>query len=167
MKPEELYRQLADLVHPVEDHDVREIHSSPAEHEAEIAAVDARREEFVERIRDACDRRHREEMFGPPGVDEVTGEEDPDFVVDPIDFAVWTVAGEIRVLQARLYELIAYARELSPPGRSYPLARVAAAAGMSPSGVRTSYTDVTTANAMRNLRIGAAKRDGDRDPRWR
>lgn len=170
MSPDEVYRQLADLVHPVEDHDIRQIHFLPHEHEiaeAEIAEADARRDAFVEQIRGACDRRDRDAVFGTPGVDEVSGDEDPDFEIDPVDFALWTVAGEIRVLQARLYELIAYARELSPPGRSYSLARIAAAAGMSPSGVRTSYTATTTDAAAHNLRIGAAKRDGDPDPRWR
>ena len=60
--------------------------------------------------------------------------------------------------------LLAYARELTSP-RPYRLADLAAAAGMSISGVRTAYTAQHTDTAQQILRSAAAARKSHQRPR--
>lgn len=80
--------------------------------------------------------------------------------------ALRDTATEIRSLQERQRELIAYAREFAPPGFGYTLEEVADAVGMSISGVRTTFNNITTGNVARKLDIGAHKRSAMKDPRW-
>lgn len=86
---------------------------------------------------------------------------------DPVLVALDRAAAKIEELQGVIYELIAYARELAPEGRKYTFEQLAAAARMSKSGVRSSYAVGDVAAAAQKLSLGARKRDGEQDPRWR
>ena len=152
--------QVADILAPAADWDL-------AGEDVLIAAADQARADWLEQLRLCCDGEYAAEFFG--GTDPTTGEPyDPDTLSDdPVIVAVRKVSSEIISLQHTLRNLVAYARELSPPGKKYTLEQLATAAHMSVSGVRTMYDAGTVNSVARDLRLGAAKRDADIDSRWR
>lgn len=85
---------------------------------------------------------------------------------DPVLIALDRAAGQVQNLQKLIYELIAYARELPPPGRKYTFEQLASAARMSVSGVRSCYTVGDISAAAGKLVIGANKRGALADRRW-
>lgn len=165
MTTHEMCAQIADIVHPVADWEIRQPKDVAPEGEVENEpdpVADAKRAQYLDHLLIACDAETR--AGGARGFAENAK---PAKLSDPLLLAVQDVAGHMRVLQDTLYQLIAYARELSPPGRKYTLKALAEAAGMSTSGIGTCYNEATTARAAENLQFGAIKRDGADDPRWR
>ena len=151
--------QVADILIPPVDWDL-------AGEDQAIADADAERAHLLDRLRLQCDGDYAAAFFGPA---PTTGDpRDPDeFDDDPVLVAARDLAHQINSLQATLRGLVAYARELAPPGTKYTLEQLATATQMSASGVRTMYDASTVAGVARDLRIGAVKRDADPDSRWR
>lgn len=145
MDREERCAQVADLVVPVDDH---ELGKQGAWADELISAADHERDIYMRwllRYDDASD--------GP-------------WKGDPVLEALDRIAAQIQGLQELVYELVAYARELPPPGRKYTLEQLAVAARMSVSGVRSCYTVGDISTAAGKLVIGAGKRGARRDRRW-
>lgn len=154
--------QIADIVHPVADWEIQGPRGAEHCTDEDTATADEKRSEYLQRLLGICDAETRSQW------DEGAAEKAANGTLpDPVVFAVRDVAGQLRVLQGTLYELIAYAREFSPPGKKYTLKTLADAAGMSTSGVGTCYNEVITGLAAESLQFGALKRDGKDDPRWR
>src|SRR5271166_6023907 len=81
----------------------------------------------------------------------------PDAPADPVLAALHDARDRRDQADRDIRILLAYARELTRP-RPYRLADLAAAAGMSISGVRTAYTSQHTGTAQQILRSAAAAR---------
>lgn len=176
MPNREIYAQIADVVHPVEDWDIGLLAATIGRDADEmIAEADRARAEFTHNLMLRCDGDTHREHIGyvepedpddPNGPFYGEGPDDDHSLPDPLIEALRDITGEINTLRARQRDLIAYAREFAPPGHSYTLEAIADAVGMSFSGVRTSFNDITIANVARNLDIGARKRGALQDPRW-
>ncbi|EIU51642.1 hypothetical protein MA6G0728R_5383 [Mycobacteroides abscessus 6G-0728-R] len=148
MERKEYCAQVADLVVPVDDWELGK--QSDCGDEL-IAQADEEREDYLQRLADRCEA--DDEWAGP-------------WNGDPILIALEQTAVQIQGLQNLVYELIAYAREIPPPGRKYTFEQLAAAARMSVSGVRSCYTVGDISSAARKLVIGAGKRGASADRRW-
>lgn len=161
----EMCAQVADIVHPVDVGEIRQPKDVAPEGEVENEVdpvADAKRAQYLEHLLSLCDTETR-----TTGVMAAAQSAKIDLMPDPVLLAVQDVAGRMRVLQETLYQLVAYAREFSPPGRKYTLKTLAEAAGMSTSGIDTCYNEGTAARVAESLQFGAIKRDGVDDPRWR
>lgn len=145
MDRQERCAQVADLVVPVDDW---EIGKQGAWAEELIAEADQERDDFLRFL-----LRFDDESEGPWDGDPVLG-------------ALDRAAAQIQGLQELVYELVAYARELPPPGHKYTFEQLAAAARMSVSGVRSCYTVGDVSSAAAKLVIGAGKRGALGDRRW-
>lgn len=139
--------QVADLVVPVDDHELGKQEFG----DEFIAEADQEREDYLQRLADRC---HADDEWGGP------------WDGDPILIALKQTATQIQSLQSLIYELVAYAREIPPPGRKYTFEQLATAARMSVSGVRSCYTVGDISSAARKLVIGAGKRGVPADRRW-
>lgn len=138
----ELCAQISDILVPVDDFELAINHGDEA-----IDQAEEQRAEQLQRLL------ARDEDWGPAG--------------DPVLVALDRTAAKIEELQGVIYELIAYARELAPEGSKYTFEQLAAAARMSTSGVRSSYAVGDVSAAATKLALGAHKRGGEQDPRWR
>lgn len=138
----ELCAQISDILVPVEDFELA-INGD----DESIELDDEKRAERLGLLLSL------EEDWGPAG--------------DPVLVALDRAAAKVEELQGVIYELIAYARELAPDGRKYTFEQLAAAARMSTSGVRSSYAVGDVSTAAQKLALGAHKRGGEQDPRWR
>lgn len=139
--------QVADLVVPVDDWELGKQEFG----DELIAQADQEREDYLQRLAERC---HADDECGGP------------WDGDPILIALEQTAIQIQSLQKLIYELVAYAREIPPPGRKYTLEQLAAAARMSVSGVRSCYTVGDISSAAGKLVIGAGKRGAPADRRW-
>lgn len=158
----ELCAQIADIVHPV-DPSLGAEASEDESFAGDTSTADAKRVEYLQRLLAICDLETRTRWD-----DRAAERADDGMLPDPVVYAVREMAGQLRVLQGTLYELIAYAREFAPPGRrKYTLQTLADAAGMSTSGISTCYNEVITARAAESLQFGALRRNAQDDPRWR
>ncbi|OMC51911.1 hypothetical protein A5742_17385 [Mycolicibacterium fortuitum] len=139
--------RVADLVIPVEDHELGKQELG----EALIAETDQQRADYLQWLLrfDDSDDELKEPWDG-----------------DPVLCALDRAAGQVQSLQRLIYELIAYAREMPPPGRKYTFEQLAVAARMSVSGVRSCYTVGDISAAAGKLVIGANKRGAPADRRW-
>lgn len=147
MEGDERRAQVADLVVPVDDHELGKQEFG----DEFIAQADQEREEYLQRLADRC---HADDECGGP------------WDGDPILIALEQTAIQIQGLQRLIYELVAYAREIPPPGRKYTFEQLARAARMSVSGVRSCYTVGDISSAAGKLVIGAGKRGVPADRRW-
>ena len=176
MVNKEIYSQIADIVHSVDDWEIHKEHfTNPEWAEEDIAVADWLRAEYRWNLMLKCDGDTRREHIGYVEPEDPDDPEDPFYydgpdrdhlLNDPLVFALRVIAGQIRALQARQRELIAFGREFAPPGHKYTLEQLASAAGMSVSGVRTSYNKGTIDYVAKLLELGADKRDAMCDPRW-
>jgi hypothetical protein len=173
----EICAQIADIVHPVDDWELGKLGATVGDDVADewIAEADRKRADYIHRLMLRCDGDTRREDMGyvePADPDDpedpfhLDGPDTDHHLPDPLTVALRDTADEIRILQARQRELIAYAREFAPPGYRYTLETIADAVDMSISGVRTSFHNNITSNVARTLDIGAHKRRAMQDPRW-
>lgn len=139
--------QVADLVVPVDDH---ELGKQGPWGEDGIAETDQARHDYLQWLLRFDDD------------DELDGPCDG----DPVLSALEQAAAQIHRLQKLTRELVAYAREFPPPGRKYTYEQLATAARMSVSGVRSCYTIGDISSAAGKLVVGAGKREAFGDRRW-
>lgn len=146
MDRQEHCAQVADLAVPVDDRELGKQDHHGAEER--IAEADQKRDDYLRWL-----LRFDDESDGPWGG-------------DPVLWALDRTAAQIQDLQELIYELVAYARELPPPGSKYTFEQLATAARMSVSGVRSSYTVGDISSTAAKLVIGAGKRGAPADRRW-
>lgn len=139
--------QVSDLVVPVDDHELGKLGERG---EDLIAESDQHREEYLQWLLRFDDDT---ELTGP-------------WAGDPVLGALDRAAAQIQGLQNLMRELVAYAREMPPPGHKYTFEQLAAAARMSVSGVRSCYTVGDISSAAGKLVVGASKRGALDDRRW-
>ncbi|MCV7286120.1 hypothetical protein H7J87_12355 [Mycolicibacterium wolinskyi] len=146
MDRRELCARVADLAVPVDDHELGKQELG----EALIAEADQERADYLEWLL----------LFDD---DDEQGEA---WDGDPVLLALDRASRQINWLQNLIYRLVAYAREIPPPGHTYTLEQLAAAARMSVSGVRSCYTVGDIDAAAENLVTGSNKRGAPADRAW-
>lgn len=147
MERQEHCARVADLVIPVDDHELGQQESG----EELIAEADNERADYLQWL-----------LRFDDGDDELGEPWDG----DPVLIALDRASRQVHSLQKLIYELVAYAREMPPPGSKYTFEQLAAAARMSVSGVRSCYTVGDISTAAGKLVIGANKRGAPADRRW-